>query len=108
MWHPAANLPLSPKIAALVYVGTVIARPVICGGVAVILLGVAGCGESKDNWYEYSSGVDQRERSYVDQQMQHGMSELEAKRAFSRQYSIERTQGVTDPTAGRVVEFEPK
>lgn len=62
-----------------------------CIGPALLVL-LSGCGDApKDNWYEESSAVDQREREYVEQQMRHGMTEVEAKRAFGLQYSIELT-----------------
>ncbi len=66
---------------------------------AIALL--ASCGpRTQDEWYEHSSAVDQRERDYVDQQMRHGMTEIEAKRAFGLQYSIELTGRRDDTDVG--------
>lgn len=78
--------------------------------------GGAGCeARTKDDWYAYSSDVERRKKEYVSVQMQNGMSEEEASRAWGLQYSIELTHK-RDPAVrerdgeglGQVIEFQPQ
>ena len=60
-----------------------------------------GCGsEKKDDWYEYSSAVDQRKDTYMRQQMEYGVSEEDAAALWRRERSIDQTRGVTHSTVG--------
>lgn len=60
----------------------------------LLLAGVCGMGcdsGPKDGWYDYSADVERRKKEYVGVQMQYGMTEVEASRAWGLQYSIEQT-----------------
>lgn len=62
----------------------------LLGTAAGLLL--LGCGDRKDDWYDYSTDVERRKKEYMSVQMGFGgMSEQEASRAWGLYYSIELT-----------------
>lgn len=61
-------------------------------GCALLAAALTSCeNKPKDGWYEESSEVDQRKQEFVEENMRHGMDEVQAKRAFGLKYSIENT-----------------
>lgn len=71
-----------------------------------VCLAAAGCGGGGD-WKDEQEAYNERERVFVDQQTQFGMSEDDAKRQFWLHQSIlETEQRTAEPTAGTSLEFE--
>jgi hypothetical protein len=83
------------------------AYPFIALASAFLVALGSGCGGSGGGWYENTKKGDERKTSYIEQQMQHGMSEEDAKKAFGLQVAIEQTEGIEVPTAGTTTEFSP-
>lgn len=70
--------------------------------VVILFLGSMGCGsQPEDNWYEYSKSMSDREEEYVRQQMESGVSEVEAEKAFGLIIAIEKTEGREPPPGER-------
>ncbi|MCZ7590787.1 MAG: hypothetical protein M5U15_00950 [Kiritimatiellae bacterium] len=63
----------------------------VCGALFVLLC--AGCGQPEETWYDRSKAADNRKEEYVEEQMRHGMSEVQAKDAWALRVSIEDTLG---------------
>lgn len=62
---------------------------------AGILL-VYGCADERrrnDDWYEYSSDLESREKDFVANQVAAGVDPVEASRNWALKYAIERTEG---------------
>ncbi len=75
--------------------------------VAGLALLLAGCGGSTDGWFESSSALDTRKGTYIEQQMQYGMTEEQARGAWNLQHSVDQTHG-TDSGAGTTMEFNDR
>lgn len=61
--------------------------------VALFALLCAGCGQPEETWYDRAKAADNRQDDFVAQQMQHGMSEVQAKDLWAFRVSAEETVG---------------
>ncbi len=60
---------------------------------ALLLLSAVGCGGGDDNWYEKSSNLKNRKNTYIERQVELGMSREEARKSWRGKRSKEQTEG---------------